>query len=468
MTTFKSLSDRAVSTLAGSINSVVTSLSVASGEGALFPASNFWVTIGDEIMLCSSRSVDTLTVTRGVLGTSGAAHTIGDYIALNVVSQHFDDITAALNAAESDIDALETNPVAHASRHQNGGADEISVAGLSGLLADDQHVLDTEVIAAVEAGTLSTVNIDGGTINGITDLAVVDGGTGSSTAAGARTNLGVGAIGELAEVTLGTHTGGNYVADITAGALIDVSGGGAETATITVAVDLSELTDMTGAESGTDELVILDSGVQKRKAIGEINLSSFNNDSGFLTSVDLTADVTGDLPVADGGTGVGTLTGHLKGNGTSAITGSTDVELASGESVNINTPLLTGGNLTITGLSAEMLAGGAIGAMDAVCIHTVTKEIVVADASVVATARAIGFAPSAISDTATGTILLQGFVRNDTWNWTTGGAIYLSETSGSVTQTAPTTSGAFLQVVGVALSPDVMYFNPSMDIIELA
>jgi hypothetical protein len=42
-------------------------------------------------------------------------------------------------------------PGAHASSHQNGGGDEISVTGLSGLLADDQHVLDTEVIAAVEA-----------------------------------------------------------------------------------------------------------------------------------------------------------------------------------------------------------------------------------------------------------------------------------------------------------------------------
>src|SRR4030042_3989728 len=36
-------------------------------------------------------------------------------------------------------------PAAHASSHQNGGGDEISVADLSGTLADDQHVLDTEV-----------------------------------------------------------------------------------------------------------------------------------------------------------------------------------------------------------------------------------------------------------------------------------------------------------------------------------
>ena len=38
-----------------------------------------------------------------------------------------------------------TVPYAHKTTHQNGGADEISVTGLSGLLADDQHVLDAEV-----------------------------------------------------------------------------------------------------------------------------------------------------------------------------------------------------------------------------------------------------------------------------------------------------------------------------------
>jgi len=121
-----------------------------------------------------------------------------------------------------------------------------------------------------------------------------------------------------------------------------------------------------------------------------------------------------------------------------------NVVLGDGGNVNISTPLLANAD------------------------HTTTQEVIVADASAYATARAIGIAPAAISDTATGTVLLQGFIRDDTWNWTTGATLYLSETAGAMTETAPTTDGAFDVVVGVALEPDVVYFNPSMDVIEHA
>ncbi len=60
--------------------------------------------------------------------------------------------------------------------------------------------------ALINTGTIATqnadaVNISGGTITGITDLAVADGGTGASTAAGARSNLGAAASGNNTDIT---------------------------------------------------------------------------------------------------------------------------------------------------------------------------------------------------------------------------------------------------------------------------
>ena len=153
---------------------------------------------------------------------------------------------------------------------------------------------------------------------------------------------------------------------------------------------------------------------------------------------------------------------------TSGIITAGGVVLSEAAHLNIGTPLLASTDHTFTGTTAQMLAGAAVSAFNLVCIHSTTQEIIPADASAYATSRAIGIAPAAISDTATGTVLLHGFVRDDSYNFTTGATLYLSETAGALTETAPTTDGAFVQAVGIALSPDVVYINPSMDVIEHA
>ena len=147
-----------------------------------------------------------------------------------------------------------------------------------------------------------------------------------------------------------------------------------------------------------------------------------------------------------------------------------DVSIAEAKHINIAAPSLPTTDHTSTGLTAQMLAGGAIGAFQTVCIHTVANEVVVSDANAAATMPVIGICTAAaISDTATGTILLQGFIRDDSWNWTVGGIVYASETAGELTQTAPTTSGALVQALGVALSGDVVYFSPgSVTTVEVA
>lgn len=65
---------KAVTTLASNITATVTSITVATGEGALLPASDFFIEIDKEILKCSSRTADVLTVTRGQKGTTAATH----------------------------------------------------------------------------------------------------------------------------------------------------------------------------------------------------------------------------------------------------------------------------------------------------------------------------------------------------------------------------------------------------------
>lgn len=89
-----------------------------------------------------------------------------------------------------------------------------------------------------------------------------------------------------------------------------------------------------------------------------------------------------------------------------------------------------------------------------------------ASAETLDTMRCMGLALE--SGTGQKQILRWGRIRDDSWSWTTGGVIFVSTTTGQLTQTAPSGSGQCVQAVGEAEASNIIFFNPSYDVIEIA
>ena len=159
----------------------------------------------------------------------------------------------------------------------------------------------------------ASANITGGSITGITDLAVADGGTGASTAADARTNLGLGTIATQAAssvaITGGSVTG---ITDIT------VADGG--TGASTAANARANL----GLVIGTDVLAPNGSAANLT-SFPTLNQNTTGNAATVTTNANLTGDVTsvGNVTTLTNAPVIAkVLTGYVSGAGTVSATDS--------------------------------------------------------------------------------------------------------------------------------------------------
>lgn len=133
MTTFNATVNWASSTLAVAMTAGSTSLTVASGEGALFGSTFPMVLVIDynlpshrEIVLATSRAGDVIQVTRAQEGTTATTHASGAILRNNLTAGQISDIHDAITTLEGGA------VTAHASQHGDGGTDEISLTGLAG------------------------------------------------------------------------------------------------------------------------------------------------------------------------------------------------------------------------------------------------------------------------------------------------------------------------------------------------
>lgn len=124
---------------------------------------------------------------------------------------------------------------------------------------------------------------------------------------------------------------------------------------------------------------------------------------------------------------------------------------------------------TYTGLTCYGQAGENLAQWD-VCYLKDDKKWYKAKADAAATMPAVVMATEAINADAYGILLLYGFVRDDDWTaWTIGGLLYpFDDTAGLMTQTLVSDSGDQVQIVGIAFDEKVIFWNPSLEIVEIA
>ena len=128
-------------------------------------------------------------------------------------------------------------------------------------------------------------------------------------------------------------------------------------------------------------------------------------------------------------------------------------------------------NLTWNGLASSVTVGESVSFPQILAFDISTGEWMLADADALATMPAMCMALESKTDGQACKVLLWGFVRYDTWNWTVGGLIYVTvtgTTGNTLSQTAPSAGGEQVQIVGYAVTADIMYFSPNVMLIEIA
>ena len=115
-----------------------------------------------------------------------------------------------------------------------------------------------------------------------------------------------------------------------------------------------------------------------------------------------------------------------------------------------------------TATAANSFTVGEVGFISTAA--TITKT----DASAEATAiNMVVMATATIAGEAEGVFTMSGLTTVTTHGYTIGAPLFLSETAGEITTTAPTTSEAIVRIIGYAIDANTIYLRDDSTYVEL-
>ena len=174
ITAFLVAKNRAYSKLAAAITAGATTLTVTAGEGANFPSTYpFHLTIEDEIVSCTNRSTDSLTIVRAQQGTTGVAHSNKVYVALNITASSVTDLNTAVNTIEATVVSAEIIlgddkfVKFGAGTDAQIGYETADASALAMILALPHVDEDASNVAVLAIGDIDIVNVDLGFFDGV-------------------------------------------------------------------------------------------------------------------------------------------------------------------------------------------------------------------------------------------------------------------------------------------------------------